>query len=487
MAFELRPTERVGSEVRRVAVERLDDAIARIDGLQGAEPEQIEGAVHEVRKRCKETRGLARLVRPALGSDRFSTFDTLVRSAATELSAVRDAHATLATFDQLCEATGADAPQLELVRTAQVHLADEATAGLGADDPRLAVARKRLRKARRTASRWDLPDDVDVIAAGLEATYRRGQRRGRRAAKRPTARRFHEWRSAVKRLWYQVRLVQHAAPSVLGPLTDSLDRLGEALGDDHDLAVLVERLDADPERYGGRTSVDAVRALTATQQRELRARAVRLGATVFAESPAAFALRVRRYWALAVELGPERAAGGIAQLAAERDDEQGDGHRHLELERKYLVTESLDLPTGIPLRQGYLAIDGVASVRVRDAGPGGCTLTVKVGAGARRVELEWPIERSSFDAAWEHTTGRRVSKTRTQLPVGEHRADIDVFDDELDGLVVAEVEFSSEEAMAGFVPPEWFGPEVTDDVRYTNAALARDGLDPELFERWAPP
>jgi CYTH domain-containing protein len=56
-----------------------------------------------------------------------------------------------------------------------------------------------------------------------------------------------------------------------------------------------------------------------------------------------------------------------------------------------------------------------------------------------------------------------------------------VFADHLVGLVIAEVEFGSDESMAAFVPPPWFGREVTDDPRYSNAAMAVDGLDADLF------
>jgi adenylate cyclase len=50
--------------------------------------------------------------------------------------------------------------------------------------------------------------------------------------------------------------------------------------------------------------------------------------------------------------------------------------------------------------------------------------------------------------------------------------ELDVFHDALAGLIVAEVEFDSERALSEFQPPPWFGREVTDDVAYTNAALA---------------
>ena len=94
---------------------------------------------------------------------------------------------------------------------------------------------------------------------------------------------MHEWRKSVKTLWYQMRLVEPAAPSAIAPVIATLDRLGEALGDDHDLAVLVGRLAADPHRYGG--ALHAMRAIeiARAEQAVLRGPAFRIGATIYAE------------------------------------------------------------------------------------------------------------------------------------------------------------------------------------------------------------
>jgi CYTH domain-containing protein len=181
-----------------------------------------------------------------------------------------------------------------------------------------------------------------------------------------------------------------------------------------------------------------------------------------------FARRVARYWKLTRGLGPE----------AEPDDHEQPSQSLVERERRFLVATTPDglLPSRpVPLRQGYLATGERRSVRVRDAGAAGCTLTVKAGTGLERTELEWPITRHEFDAAWPHTAGQRIAKTRHRIPSGDHVIELDVFTDGLDGLVIAEVEFDSVEASDGFEPPAWFGREVTEDGRYTNASLALYG------------
>ena len=174
MAYVLDPGEAVRREVPRVAAERLDDAIEQLDAVLAGSAD-IETAVHEVRKRCKETRGLARLAQPTLG-DEFRPFDRIVRDAANQLSAMRDAHALLGTLDHLLQAHGLDA-QLRSVRDRQALLAAEATSAIEAGDERIVEARKLLVEARDRSHEWKLTGGFDAIAEGLTATYRRGRQR----------------------------------------------------------------------------------------------------------------------------------------------------------------------------------------------------------------------------------------------------------------------------------------------------------------------
>ena len=114
-------------------------------------------------------------------------------------------------------------------------------------------------------------------------------------------------------------------------------------------------------------------------------------------------------------------------------------------------------------------------MRVRRRG-GRTWLTVKSGAGRVRVEEEIEIEPERFARLWPLTEGRRVEKTRYEIPAGGDLViELDVYRGDLDGLVTAEVEFASEEAADAYEAPDWLGPDITDDGRYKNQRLARDG------------
>ena len=90
MPFVLDPNRPVDIEIRRVTRERLSEAVQLLDGLTDADALEIERAVHDVRKRCKQVRAAARLVRSALGDD-FEPFNAMVRLAADELAPIREA------------------------------------------------------------------------------------------------------------------------------------------------------------------------------------------------------------------------------------------------------------------------------------------------------------------------------------------------------------------------------------------------------------
>ena len=150
-----------------------------------------------------------------------------------------------------------------------------------------------------------------------------------------------------------------------------------------------------------------------------------------------------------------------------------------EIERKFRLAGRPSWLRAAPSRrieQGYLAVseDGV-EVRIRRAGAA-TTLTVKSGSGLVRVEEELEIDGRRFDALWPLTEGRRVVKTRHLVPLpGGLTAEVDEYAGALQGLWTAEVEFDSEDAAGAFSGPDWLGREVTDDARYKNQRLAREG------------
>ena len=148
----------------------------------------------------------------------------------------------------------------------------------------------------------------------------------------------------------------------------------------------------------------------------------------------------------------------------------------MEVERKFLVADppALDGAVGDEIEQGYLATGSDGEVRLRRKG-GRHLLTAKRGLGLAREEAEIEIDGERFEELWPLTAGRRLHKRRHALPHGDLTIEIDLYEGDLAGLVVAEVEFPSEEDARAFDPPDWLGEEVTGDRRYLNETLATEG------------
>ncbi len=146
----------------------------------------------------------------------------------------------------------------------------------------------------------------------------------------------------------------------------------------------------------------------------------------------------------------------------------------IEIERKFLI-RSRDWGEPISSRrieQGYVFIAKDRSMRVRRSGES-YSMALKVGTGSMtRHEVEFPIEAAKgqrmLDLLCVETP---IQKTRHVIAFAGKDWEVDVFDGANAGLVVAEVELSSEDEQ--FALPPWLGPEVTGDARFFNAALSQ--------------
>jgi adenylate cyclase len=148
----------------------------------------------------------------------------------------------------------------------------------------------------------------------------------------------------------------------------------------------------------------------------------------------------------------------------------------MEIERKFRLGRLPDLSSsdGEPIEQGYLAVGSEGEVRLRRKGAR-TLLTVKRGSGLSRAEAEVEVSAEQFEALWPLTEGRRLRKRRHTVGHDDVEIEVDVYEGELEGLAVAEVEFASEEEARAFRPPSWLGDEVTGDERFLNENLAMHG------------
>jgi adenylate cyclase len=148
----------------------------------------------------------------------------------------------------------------------------------------------------------------------------------------------------------------------------------------------------------------------------------------------------------------------------------------LEIERKFLVKQipgDLGRYPYTQIVQGYLAEDPHGTqVRLRKTDDRHW-LTVKHRCGENaRIEHEVPLSSDWWTRLWQLTEGRRLRKTRFNVPFNGFTIEVDVFSGANAGYIIAEVEFPDEETARAFEPPDWLGDDVTRDPSHSNRRRA---------------
>lgn len=295
-SYRLHENEHLAAAVRRAAREQLDDAIEQLTAAIDDDPVT---AVHEARKSLKKERALLRLVEDSFAPAAYRRENRLLRAAGRRLSAARDADVLVETLDELAERCAARLPASTFAQVRALLVADQMRGRTAAAADRGAVEEvvAELRDARARIDDWPLAgDEFALIEAGLGRAYLRGAERFERVRAKPTVDNLHEWRKRVKDLWYHLRLVKPMWPEVLGGQVKQASELADVLGDEHDLAVLDDKV-AEPT-FARRMVADLgpLRELIDRRRLELHARARLLGMRLYADRPRAYPRRIGRLW-----------------------------------------------------------------------------------------------------------------------------------------------------------------------------------------------
>lgn len=146
----------------------------------------------------------------------------------------------------------------------------------------------------------------------------------------------------------------------------------------------------------------------------------------------------------------------------------------MEIERKFLINK---LPENIKeypfhiIEQAYLCTNPVVRVRRQDED---YILTYKGSGMMAREEYNLPLNKEAYEHLLTKADGAIISKKRYLIPLSEQLTiELDEFYKPMNDLLLAEVEFPSIEEANAFVPPEWFGEDVTFDAAYHNSTMSR--------------
>lgn len=292
MAYRLKKSESVPEGIRRIVLEEIDSALEQL-----GKTEDRDEAIHEARKSLKKVRGVMRLVQPELGRV-YQRENTVLGGIARKLSELRDASAVIEVFDGLIgkykDSLRKDA--LASIREGLEKSKRDTEQAIDASKTvQQAVAA--LRSARKRVKDWPVESDgFSALGPGLRERYRRGRKAMAAARKDQTPERYHEWRKRVKDHWYHIRILESAWTDVLKAREASLKDLETSLGDDHNLVVLCDKIQANPELYGEPSDLQLFQALSAQYRKELRENALSLGERLYEEKSRLFTQNMSKLW-----------------------------------------------------------------------------------------------------------------------------------------------------------------------------------------------
>jgi CHAD domain-containing protein len=296
MSFQLRSEESLRKSLRRIVRNRMD---AILEELTAASKGPRDEVVHEVRKSLKKIRAVLRFVRPVMGEKVYRRENTCFRDAARPLTEVRDARILIETLDKLVEHF-----QEHIVGRAFADVRKTLQDNLRAVRKRvleehhaLVMVAESVSQARERIKCWsDVPDKWSSVGAGLQATCRQAGATYREAAADPRVAKLHEWRKQVKYLRYQFEVLRPLWPERIEELATEADRMGDLLGDDHDLAVLRQLLTRDPRPIADDGEREALLAFIDRRRAELEQEVLLLGERFFQDRPRVLARRLKSYW-----------------------------------------------------------------------------------------------------------------------------------------------------------------------------------------------
>lgn len=274
----------LSASLRRILREELDSAITQLARMDDPQ------AVHGLRKNLKKSRSILRLVRKGLAEQ--PALNIALREVGLALSAHRDAEVRLATLDRLFpDRPPALQPLRDTLASARTDLPTRPSGKL----------LKTLIAVRDNAEDLSLDGKDDrILHAGLAATRRKARHAAERArTSSGSVELFHDWRKRSKDHWYQARLFAPVWPALFRPIVADANRLGEILGDHHDVSVLAAHVADLPENLLPDPSRQMLDAGLDDAQRRFADEAFDISARLFAGEPddlAGFWIDLRRAW-----------------------------------------------------------------------------------------------------------------------------------------------------------------------------------------------
>jgi len=305
-SLQLGESEPLGTGIKRVTMEQLERAAGGFFDGQGS----LGSAVHESRKSIKRVRALLRLVRGELPDHIFEFENNSLHDTARLIAEIRAARGVLEAASSIQGLYGgllAEGTFVDLIQ--RLSRRRDLTELKAVEDPNL-IGRvvRSLERAYHRYGSWPtdpearevyglgIPDSFEAVDSGLSGTYRAGRQAMVTAYRRSAPGDFHQWRKRVKDMRHQMEFLAPLWPEVVVGTAMTLERLGNILGDDNDMAELMNLLHHRPDLCPDPRERSLFRALANQRRNELQVAAEILGRRVYAEKPGSLSARFGEYW-----------------------------------------------------------------------------------------------------------------------------------------------------------------------------------------------
>jgi CHAD domain-containing protein len=280
MAYRIKRKERVGKGIRRILREQLGRAVETARNDRGVQEERV----HDVRTRLKRSRAALKLIDAELGKAAKKT-DRRLRNRGRRLARPRDMIVQAHTFRILGTRMSGELPAGLLERMRDVGEQLRGKLDEKAVEKELRRTARSLRRVRKRLRRLPVRRGKRAIGKGIVRAYRDARRALAKVQAYPTPDRFHEWRKQVKLLSNELKIVGRAVPELATRYLDKVEKLGEILGQIHDLDCAAATTERHPRWFGSDADCEAVRGLVAEHRVVLEREAFALAAGVFAGRP----------------------------------------------------------------------------------------------------------------------------------------------------------------------------------------------------------
>lgn len=304
MAYRLRPSEPFTTEFGSVARQQLSKAI----GYLRDQPDGPHEAIHDARKRFKRVRSLYRLIQPD-APDFRSQENARIRDIARQLSAVRDATALVETVTYLTDfaASPEERAALDRARTTLTARRDRIAEEEHDLPAKMEAAIEGCGAAIEALDTLKLSDKPRKTARHLGKAWKKQLVKAHAALaeceKHGGAEAYHELRKSGQAYWMHLSLLRDIWPSAMLAKQEKCKTLVDLLGHEHDLSVLTQLADKEPDLFGNGDTLARLLAAIINRQQALRRDALEQAHALLSETPKHEATLIALLWERAATTG----------------------------------------------------------------------------------------------------------------------------------------------------------------------------------------